>query len=97
MRKIFFAVLVSLSFLTLSQSSFAGTSGEFYFASQNSKEIKYNALFPFDFYKGGVKNVLVYSNNKAEGVLLNLAFDFRSSKRLVFDYRRQTGFLSRTI
>ena|SRR3989338_2587253 len=75
-------LLAIFAFSTLSYSSFASASGEFYFAPQNtesSEEVKHNAIFPSDFYKGGIKNLVVYSNNKRGNVLLNLLFNFKSS------------------
>ena len=71
----------------ISSLACAGSSGEFYFASQNTdnsqEEVKHNARFPFDFYKGGIKNLVVYSHNKSGNVLLNLEFNFKSSNIMV--------------
>src|SRR3990167_2578957 len=74
-------VLATMLLMT-SSLAFASGSGEFYFAPQNTEsreEVKHSALFPFDFYKGGSKNLVVYSHNKSGGVLLNLEFNFKSS------------------
>jgi len=74
-------VLVTM-LLMISSPAFSSSFGEFYFAPQNaesSEEIKHSALFPFDFYKGGTKNFIVYSNNKSGNILLNLLFNFKSS------------------
>src|SRR3989338_5619205 len=79
---LFVLATILLMTSTLAFASSSSSSGEFYFAPQNTEsreEVKHNALFPFDFYKGGSKNLVVYSHNKSGGVLLNLEFNFKSS------------------
>lgn len=75
--------LLATMFLAFLSSAFAAELGEFYFTAQDEnssqEEVKHNAIFPFDFYKGGTKNLVVYSNNKKESILLNLEFNFKYS------------------